>query len=52
MSKKQEFIDYVRNLINENPVEMSDNVKMYWDAFCGTDAGEKPMFTDNGKLIL
>ena len=52
MSKKQEFIDYVRNLINENPVEMSDYVKMYWDAFCGTDAGEKPMFTDNGKQIM
>ena len=32
---------------------MPENVRLYWDAFRGADVnGEKPMFTDNGKLIL
>ena len=54
MSKKQEFIKYVNELITAAPhVEPSENAKLYWDAFCGVgEDGEKPMFTDNGKLIL
>ena len=54
MSKKQEFISYVKDLIDEAPhVIMSEEAKLYWDAFCGLgEDGEKPMFTDNGKLIL
>lgn len=56
MSKKQEFIKYVNELINatsEFPVPMNEDAKLYWDAFCGLDEnGEKPLFTDNGKLIL
>lgn len=32
---------------------MSDDVKVYIEALqCGKDNSEKPMFTDNGKLIL
>ena len=54
MSKKQEFIDYVEKLMRgqEEPLEMSENVKIYWEAFKGKEEVEKPLFTDNGKLIL
>ena len=55
MSKKQEFIKYVEELIDatsEYPVPMSEEARLYWDAFCGTTEIEKPLFTDNGKLIL
>ena len=55
MSKKQEFINYVKDLMDatsEYPVPMSDEARLYWEAFCGTTEAEKPMFTDNGKLIL
>ena len=56
MSKKQEFISYVKDLIDatsEYPVPMSEDARLYWTAFCGLDEnGEKPLFTDNGKLIL
>ncbi len=56
MSKKQEFIKYVNELIDatsEFPVPMSEDAKLYWDAFRGIgEDGEKPLFTDNGKLIL
>lgn len=56
MSKKQEFIKYVNELIDatrEFPVPMNEDAKLYWDAFCGLDEnGEKPLFTDNGKLIM
>lgn len=53
MNKKQKFIEFVKTLIEETNREMDDDVKMYWDALCSdTEAKEKPMFTDNGKLIL
>lgn len=53
MTKKQEFINFIDNLIKESNVEVSENVRLYWDAFRGADEnGERPMFTDNGKLIL
>jgi len=55
MSKKQEFISYVKDLMDatsEYPILMSEDARLYWEAFCGTTEAEKPMFTDNGKLIL
>lgn len=55
MSKKQEFINYVENLIkatNDNPVEMSDGARAYWEGFKKVEEVEKPLFTDNGKLII
>ena len=55
MSKKQEFISYVKDLMDatsEYPVPMSEDARLYWEAFCGTTEAEKPIFTDNGKLIL
>ena len=54
MSKKQEFIKYVNELIIAAPaVQPNEDASLYWTAFCGLDEnGEKPLFTDNGKLIL
>ena len=54
MCKKQEFIKYVNELIAAAPnIVPSEDASVYWTAFCGLDEnGEKPMFTDNGKLIL
>lgn len=55
MTKKDEFIKYVESLIDATsdfPVEMSDNVRLYWEAFKGKAEEDKPLFTDNGKLIL
>ena len=54
MSKKQEFINYVQELINyaNDNVVPNDDAKSYWTAFMTTQEKEKPMFTDNGKLIM
>lgn len=50
MTKKEEFIAYVKNLINEE--EMPEGARTYWEGFCTKEEIEKPLFTDNGKLIL
>lgn len=52
MSKKQEFINYIEDLMNGEKPEMTENVKLYWEAFKGKEEVDKPLFTDNGKLIL
>ena len=55
MSKKIEFINYVKALMNSvegDPIEMSNDAQAYWNALCGGSDDEKPMFTDNGKLIM
>ena len=52
MSKKAEFVEFVENLMTETHTEMSEGVQLYWDAFRGTTSDERPMFTENGKLIL
>ena len=52
MTKKDEFIKYVEDLIDGNHYEMNENVRLYWEAFKGKVEEDKPLFTDNGKLIL
>ena len=54
MSKKQEFIKYVEALMKgqEEPLEMNEDARIYWEAFKGKIEEDKPLFTDNGKLIL
>ena len=53
MTKKDEFVKYVEALINANSsVEMNDDARIYWEAFKGKVEEDKPLFTDNGKLIL
>jgi DNA-binding MarR family transcriptional regulator len=49
---KQEFIDFLNELMKAAPhIEMSPNVKAYIDALT-EQTEEKPVLTDNGKLIL
>ena len=53
MSKKIEFINYVENLMAQVPnCAMSEEVESYWKALKQSDKTDKPMFTDNVKLIL
>ena len=53
MSAKNEFIEYVERLMNETNVPMSKEANLYWEALVnGEDKTEKPLFTDNGKIIL
>ena len=58
MSKKQEFINYVNNVLNyidevNAPLApMNEDALLYWTAFCDKKEEEKPLFTDNGKLIM
>ena len=54
MSKKSEFINYVQSLMRsvEEPMEMNNDARAYWDALCGGEDAEKSIFTDNGKLIM
>lgn len=52
MSKKQEFIKFVEMAIDAYPQEMNEEARIYWEAFKGKEEVDKPMFTDNGKLIL
>lgn len=53
MSKKEAFIDYVTKIMDELAApEMSEEAQEYWDALRFKEEKEKPMFTDNGKLIM
>ena len=53
MNKKKEFINYVKRLIENSNEKMNEEAQLYWDALCnGSDESSKPMFTDNGKLIM
>ena len=51
MSKKTEFINFVDAQI-EDWSYAPEGVLSYWEAFKGKEEAEKPLFTDNGKLIL
>ena len=55
MSKKIEFINYVEALMENqksDSIIMNDDAKAFWDALCNDKGDDKPLFTDNGKLIL
>lgn len=54
MSKKSEFIKFVEyHLFNNLETEdIPNDVLLYWNAFKQETEVEKPLFTDNGKLIL
>ena len=54
MSKKQAFIDYVEeNLMSKINVDnVPRDVIIYWNALQSKEEKEKPLFTDNGKMIL
>lgn len=55
-TKKKEFIDYITALMDftkdmDAPI-MTEDAQMYWNILRAEQESEKPMFTDNGKLIL
>ena len=50
MTKKEKFIEYIESKINVN--EFEPDMLAYWEAFKGKSNEDKPIFTDNGKLIL
>jgi DNA-binding MarR family transcriptional regulator len=54
MTKQQEFLDFWNYLTHEvaGDVEVPANVQAYIDALKTVDNAEKPLFTENGKLIL
>ena len=50
MISKKEFIEFIdENLMNVKTIP--DEIAEYWSSFKGKEE-EKPLFTDNGKLIL
>jgi predicted transcriptional regulator len=52
---KQEFLEFIENLMAKAGMtqdDLSDNVKAYLDILKGDTLTEKPILTDNGKLIL
>ena len=59
MTKKEAFIKVIQteifdrpDIYSENYPDLWEDVCMYWEALEGKAETEKPMFTDNGKLIL
>lgn len=55
MSKKQEFLDFIDELMEAAKIEEKDipqGARVYLEALKGTEEIEKPMFTDNGKMVL
>lgn len=50
MSKKQVFIEYIAPIFEKDniPIDALD----YWKAFTMEKEVEKPLFTENGKLVL
>jgi DNA-binding MarR family transcriptional regulator len=54
MSKKSKFIECVEDgfFSKVNINDLDPDVVAYWEALKGTEDTEKPMFTDNGKLVM
>ena len=56
MSKKQEFIKFVEEVMDAAHIteaDMPENVKLYWNVLLASSLEvDKPLFTDNGKLIM
>lgn len=54
MSKKQKFIDYVESELfsKKNLDEIDEDVKIYWEATKAEKEDEKPLFTENGRMML
>lgn len=54
MTKKEKFIEAVEEAFfsKVNLEELDPDIVLYWEVLKGKEEKEKPMFTDNGKLIL
>ena len=53
---KKEFLNFLNNLMKAAPEvvenEMTDTIKAYIETLSGTSKEDKPLVTDNGKMIL
>ena len=54
MSKKAKFIKCVEDALfsKVDLNELDPDIVAYWEALKGANDVEKPMFTDNGKLVM
>lgn len=54
MSKSEEFLNFWNYLVHDvaGDIDVPENVQAYIDALSGNEKKEKPLFTDNGKVIL
>lgn len=54
MSKKQKFIDCLEDAFfsKVNVNDLDPDVVSYWEALKGVKDADKPIFTDNGKLVM
>ena len=54
MSKKSKFIEAIEDAFfsKVDINELDPDIVDYWNALKGTGNEDKPMFTDNGKLIM
>ena len=53
MSKKEKFIECIDSLFADlDMADIDPDVIAYWEAFKGKGTSDKPLFTDNGKMIL
>ena len=54
MTKKEKFIECVEDALFSkiDLNELDPDIVAYWQALKGNSDDNKPMFTDNGKLIL
>ena len=54
MSKKEKFIEAIEDAFfsKVDINELDPDIVSYWNALKGANEVEKPIFTDNGKLIM
>ena len=54
MTKKEKFIEAIENAFfsKVNLEDLDPDIILYWNALKGKEEKEKPLFTENGKLIL
>ena len=54
MTKKEKFIECIEDAFfsKVDVNELDPDIVLYWEALKGKTEEDKPMFTDNGKLIL
>lgn len=52
MSKKDIFVNEIKDYIQKGIITLSEDANSFFNAFSVTEVEEKPLFTDNGKLVL
>lgn len=53
MSKQQDFVAWIQEMMNVSKIEPNENAKAYFEALCRVDAKvEKSLLTPNGRMIM